>query len=516
ALAESILPDARDLAGPQGELVLVRDAVRRRYARPGASYDRPNLEEAEDYLEILAERLRAEGHPGGTGVQTHALVINDVALAIDEAARIFHANFIACATHGHGPLGRLVHGGVAWRAVAHSPVPVLLRHPEDRPRPRSLVPGPRRILVPLDGSRYAERALPVARQLTAEWDASLWLVQIIPELRPPSDPAIPLTGTEERLARDVRAAGEYLRSISADLPGEVHLLSCTGGVVDALVEIARASAIGHIVLASQGRTPLQRVILGSVADSLIQRLHCPIVVVPPSSRSWAGRSTSRTWWAWGSISATSSSQWAANPSPPSRCNWTRPLGSIGPSRSSSSGRRPHGTGGSGPRWSGTSVPPWPASRRATRPPSVRERWTRSGEGPQARGSRARRGRRATSTAEGSRGRRRTPRGSRVLARAVQAGWRRTEGSKRARRRGNDRHPAPPEVSSSSGTGVRSDREPLDRQAGRRPSRPGADNRLSTDCQTRAQDHQDRPGSSHPGVGPGGVDQAAGRYGMVNT
>jgi nucleotide-binding universal stress UspA family protein len=134
--------------------------------------------------------------------------------------------------------------------------------------------------VPLDGSRYAERALPVAKQLALDWNASLWLVQVIPELRPPSDPSIPFTGTEDRLAQDVRTAGEYLRAISADLPGEVHILSCTGGVVDALVEIARANAIGPIVLASHGRTALPRVILGSVADSLIQHLHCPIVVIP--------------------------------------------------------------------------------------------------------------------------------------------------------------------------------------------------------------------------------------------
>jgi hypothetical protein len=38
--------------------------------------------------------------------------------------------------------------------------------------------------------------------------------------------------------------------------------------------------VGHVVMTSHGRTGLPRVLLGSVADDLIQQPPCPIIVIP--------------------------------------------------------------------------------------------------------------------------------------------------------------------------------------------------------------------------------------------
>ena len=51
-------------------------------------------------------------------------------------------------------------------------------------------------------------------------------------------------------------------------------------MVDRLVEMVEGSPITDIVMASHGRTGLPRFVLGSVADALVQRLHCPIIVIP--------------------------------------------------------------------------------------------------------------------------------------------------------------------------------------------------------------------------------------------
>ena len=47
-----------------------------------------------------------------------------------------------------------------------------------------------------------------------------------------------------------------------------------------------------IVMASHGRTGLPRVIVGSVADALVHRLTCPIVIIP----SLAARHIELTTW----------------------------------------------------------------------------------------------------------------------------------------------------------------------------------------------------------------------------
>jgi K+-sensing histidine kinase KdpD len=97
-LAASMLPDARRLAGSDGELVLVRDAD-----------DKPHYSEATaaaplNYLEEVAEILRAEG----VSVRIRKLTGGDIASAIDTAAKAFNVDMIAVATHGRHGVRRLL------------------------------------------------------------------------------------------------------------------------------------------------------------------------------------------------------------------------------------------------------------------------------------------------------------------------------------------------------------------------------------------------------------------------
>jgi nucleotide-binding universal stress UspA family protein len=212
-------------------------------------------------------------------VETHVLVMEDPARAIDEAAALYRADMIAVATHGRGPLGRLMRGSVAWRALAHSPVPVLLRHP-DHGEHEALELQRRRVMMPLDGSPHAERALPVACAIAAASAAELLLVRVIPVA-----PGYVMIGAVYGSAVTAPSADEediraYLAGVADSLPYPASTLVLTCGVSGSLIEAALTLDVTDIVMASHGRTGAARVVLGSVADDLVQHLHCPIVIVP--------------------------------------------------------------------------------------------------------------------------------------------------------------------------------------------------------------------------------------------
>jgi nucleotide-binding universal stress UspA family protein len=277
-LSASIIPEARKLAGPGGELILVHDVLHAvRNPETGEQSQRYAIDTFYEYLDRLAYDLRADG----VKVRVEALVIADTAVAIDEAARIFNVDMIACATHGRSALGRLVRGGVAWRAVANSPVPVMLLHVDDA---YGAMPTfmPDRILVPLDGSAYSETALPLAGELAEEWKAEVVLTQVVPDVHVNDGPftygaydIIP-----EILHAEVKEARDHLVELARTLPVRVHVEVSSGPVIDALVSSIARNGVTHVVMASHGRTGLSRVIVGSVADGLIHRLHLPIVVIP--------------------------------------------------------------------------------------------------------------------------------------------------------------------------------------------------------------------------------------------
>ncbi|GAC1511015.1 MAG: universal stress protein [Chloroflexota bacterium] len=270
-MAESILPEAVRLAGPAGRLILVQDVF-----LPWWEHEAPNsghtdaVQRADAYLLSMAASLQADG----VDVETLSPGIQGTVWAIDQAPKILHADMIACATHGRTPLGRLIRGGVAWKALAQSTVPVLLRHAEDDEDRHAFVPSSHRhIMVPLDGSALGEAAIPLAQELAIEWNASLYLTRVA---------RYPLTPTTMALqAREfVQEARGYLDTIARSLVGDVHTGVLVGPMVPTLTKVVHEQSVTDIVMASHGRTGLARVLLGSVADGLIHNLHCPIIVVP--------------------------------------------------------------------------------------------------------------------------------------------------------------------------------------------------------------------------------------------
>lgn len=242
AFSETILPDAKELAGPGGRIVLVYVAGRREQAS-----------DAERYLANEAELLQARGFQASVQV----LIGGDIPRAIDEGVSALGASLVAVATHGTSH--RLARSSIAWRTLAHSPVPILLRHAQfvrelNEPAPQTVI-----VMVPLDGSPRAEQAVPVATALATQWQGSLLLAHV-------GDDAAEGQANLDRIARG--ATVPVTTVLAQGRPGE------------ALVRLAQEQSVTHVVMTSHRRTGLSRVIAGDVAAQLIDGLSLPIIVVP--------------------------------------------------------------------------------------------------------------------------------------------------------------------------------------------------------------------------------------------
>jgi nucleotide-binding universal stress UspA family protein len=158
-----------------------------------------------------------------------------------------------------------------------------------------------RILVPLDGSAFAETALPLAAALSRASGAAMELVSAYDPLPPPSAGpaeaaamgvpvhadalgAVPITTAElSDSLRDERTM--YLRDAArrlregTEVDAEVVLVE--GRADHAIRARVEASGADLVVMATHGRGPLERAWLGSVADRLVRDLHMPILVVRP-------------------------------------------------------------------------------------------------------------------------------------------------------------------------------------------------------------------------------------------
>ncbi len=138
------------------------------------------------------------------------------------------------------------------------------------------------VLVPLDGSPLAERALPYATLLAERAGASLLLSRAVPHSSHSSH-----IGGEDGESRD---AEDYLRGVAerlaeAGVTAEVAVIHHDLGKNDAassLLEEARRREAGLIVMSTHGRSGLGRWVYGSVAEAVMAGAEIPVLLV----RSW--------------------------------------------------------------------------------------------------------------------------------------------------------------------------------------------------------------------------------------
>jgi nucleotide-binding universal stress UspA family protein len=133
------------------------------------------------------------------------------------------------------------------------------------------------ILVPLDGSTFAESALPLALALSLKTKATLHLLTVV-------EP-IPAFAYEEWEAAAKEWAEDYLANaasrVSASAGGKVATALRTSHVVEALVSEVRSAKADLVVMATHGRGALSRAWLGSVADGFMRQAEVPVIYVRP-------------------------------------------------------------------------------------------------------------------------------------------------------------------------------------------------------------------------------------------
>lgn len=143
-----------------------------------------------------------------------------------------------------------------------------------------------RILVALDGSALAERVLPHAQALAERFGATVALLRATP---PPEQLALS-AGPDGAAFLDVaamrrderREADRYLRAVATRLAGQglvVERERPEGTAAEAIVERARGSRADLIAMTTHGRGGFGRLVFGSVADEVLRRAPCPVLLV---------------------------------------------------------------------------------------------------------------------------------------------------------------------------------------------------------------------------------------------
>jgi len=216
-----------------------------------------------------------------------------VAETLKKHAAEFDADLIVMTTHARGMLGRFWLGSVADEMIRESPTPMLMVHPGGQRPDFDHDVLPRNILLPLDGTKVAERILQPASELAKLSGGTLSLLRIMS----PLTTSMPATGAFGNpaglmLAERLQDVNDQLRNEAvAYLKGIADRLRAEGFTVTTEVAAEEQPGVGilnhakppveMIAIKTHGRRGLSRLVMGSVADKVIRGTTLPVLVQRP-------------------------------------------------------------------------------------------------------------------------------------------------------------------------------------------------------------------------------------------
>jgi len=141
----------------------------------------------------------------------------------------------------------------------------------------------KKILVPLDGSELAKKALDHAEKLAKIFDAEIILFQVVPFM--------PIYGSPELVTpliideKQKETAEKYLTNLAEEMRKRGYKVTSmvrTGQQVAVeIIDFAKESGVDLIVMYTHGRSGISRWVLGSVALKILTRAETPILLLRP-------------------------------------------------------------------------------------------------------------------------------------------------------------------------------------------------------------------------------------------
>jgi nucleotide-binding universal stress UspA family protein len=278
-LAEGALPYAEGIATKlQSQVILLTVSA------PGDCLERP----LRAYLEKKAGELLS------SGVAASPLIVEgDAAHEILDFAEQNHVGLIIISTHGRSGISRWALGNIANKVLQASHIPTLLIKSSELDTV-SAGNELRNILVPLDGSQFAEAIIPYVAGLAQGMDGEVALLRVVEPIKLPHLAGYGQRVDWEKYEKDLLAEAEkeskrYLGKQEDALRHQgvkVSSKSLVGKPSQAILQYAEDKFVNVIALSTHGFSGITKWAYGSVASKIIESSSKPVLLVRPSLPSF--------------------------------------------------------------------------------------------------------------------------------------------------------------------------------------------------------------------------------------
>lgn len=202
--------------------------------------------------------------------------IGDPAREIATTADAMTSRMIVMGRGRHAVIDRLLGGESVLRVLQLGDTPVLAVDEQ-------LTSPPRRVVIATDFSPFSRYAAQMAMTVVAP-DATVWLLHV----GPPFDESVPFYKAQAEVYREqTTAAFANLSALIQHAKVQIECVTLTGSAPNQLLGFLTEKHADLVVTATHGYGFIRRMLLGSVAATLIRHAPCSVLAVPGSARTLA-------------------------------------------------------------------------------------------------------------------------------------------------------------------------------------------------------------------------------------
>jgi nucleotide-binding universal stress UspA family protein len=141
-----------------------------------------------------------------------------------------------------------------------------------------------KILLAIDNSKHSEDAVLGVARFFRPQGTEVRIVQVLPPivLSAPPQMSRGYAPELENIAKDARALADKFAQQLRAVGFQVDTVVENGDVRESIIDCATAWGAEIILLGSGGHRGVGRLLLGSVAESVVRHAHCSVLVVRPS------------------------------------------------------------------------------------------------------------------------------------------------------------------------------------------------------------------------------------------
>jgi nucleotide-binding universal stress UspA family protein len=198
---------------------------------------------------------------------------------ISDFAKTHNIDLVIASTHPHNRVSRAMFGGITERIVHQAPCPILIVREREH---EFLGDGGgaieiKRIMAPIDFTPCSKKAMRYALAFARQFDSEVFCLHVVEH----DKPLIVLETESYRKSHEIEGANN-MNALLRELDGSVKVetATVTGSPHLEIVDAADERQVDLIVIGEHCRTGVfGRFMLGSTADEVVKRAHCPILVV---------------------------------------------------------------------------------------------------------------------------------------------------------------------------------------------------------------------------------------------